>query len=190
MSILSFIKRKIFRVNRERWNYQYAEGRWEGLKSAVEHERFLTTIRLFEAYKKGGSILEIGCGEALLQQKMLEDSYLSFEGIDLSDVAIERANALQLPRGRYHATNMETFVPQGQYDAVIFTESLNYAKNPTELLLKYTPFLNEEGVFIVSMFRNKYIPEIWKNIETVFRVLNHQTTQNERGIWDCKVLKK
>lgn len=186
--ISSFIKRKILRVNRERWNHQYAQGKWEGLKSETEHERFMATVKLLAKWKPNADILEIGCGEAILQQKLEGVPYSSLTGVDLSDVAIARAQVFTNERTRYVAANMEHYHPDNQYDTIIFTESLNYASNPKELLKRYQSYLKKDGVFIVSMYNSKHIPPIWQAIETQFQVLDSIRTTNQRGSWDCKVL--
>lgn len=186
--LISFIKRKVFRLQRERWNYQYNSGGWEGLKSDLEHERFMAAVTLFERYALGGKILEVGCGEAILQQKLKTDSYAFLLGLDLSDVAIERATKLANDKATYQAADMETFETTQRFEAIIFTESLNYAKNPTALLKKYQQFLAPNGVIIISMFRSKHIPEIWEALSTAFETKDHIETNNEKGSWDCKVL--
>jgi 2-polyprenyl-3-methyl-5-hydroxy-6-metoxy-1,4-benzoquinol methylase len=186
--LLSFIKRKVFRQHRERWNHQYSLGNWEGLKSDLEHERFMAAVSLFEKHALGGSILEVGCGEALLQQKLQDNSYTHLLGLDLSDVAIAKAKTLANSKSDYQVANMETFDTQQRFSTVIFTESLNYAKNPVALLKKYQQFLTPNGVIIVSMYRSKHIPKIWESLSEVFHCKDQLVTQNEKGIWDCKVL--
>ncbi|MFN8357001.1 MAG: class I SAM-dependent methyltransferase [Spirosomataceae bacterium] len=187
--ILSFIKRKILRINRERWNYQYQKGNWDGLKNEMEHDRFMAIVQLTERWKPHGDLLEIGCGEALLQQKLTANSYNSLTGVDLSDVAIERAQVFANERTRYLVADMEVFKPDRVFDAIIFTESLNYAKNPLSLLKRYQTYLKPDGVFIISMYDNKQIPQIWQSLAAAFEVIDALQTSNERGRWDCKVLR-
>ena len=38
-TIIDFFKRKVIRDQKARWNHQYAQGQWEGLKDAKELER-------------------------------------------------------------------------------------------------------------------------------------------------------
>ena len=45
-SIISFIKRKIFRDTRERWNHNFKKGRWNGLRDPEEQRRLAVTADL------------------------------------------------------------------------------------------------------------------------------------------------
>lgn len=188
LKTISFIKRKILRINRERWNHQYAQGTWEGLKSEAEHERFMATVKLIAKWKPNADILEIGCGEAILQQKLEGVPYLSLTGVDLSDVAIARAQAYATERTRYVAADMEIYQPGNQHDVIVFTESLYYSQHPVALLKRYQNYLKPNGFFIISMYNNKHIPAIWQAVESHFQVLDCIRTTNQRGSWDCKVL--
>ncbi len=186
--MIVFIKRKIFRNSRDRWNYQYEKGKWEFLKQPDEDERFQTVIRFIEQYKLGGNLLEIGCGEALLQQKINSNHYAHFTGIDVSDIAIENANRYKNSKTAYWVADMETYVPSHLMDAIIFTESIYYSKNPAKLLQRYRQFLKSEGIFIISIFDFKYSTKVWQQIESICLVLEHTSTTNYKGTWQCKVL--
>lgn len=187
-NIISFLKRKVFRINRERWNYQYEKGNWDGLKTEIEYSRIMAIVQMIERWKPKGDLLEIGCGEALLQQKLPNEAYNTLTGIDLSDVAIAQAQSYTFERTRYVSADMEKYKPENNYDAIIFTESLYYAKNPLQLLKRYQFYLKPNGVFIISMFHNKRIPQIWERLESYFKILDSIKTTNERGHWDCKLL--
>lgn len=186
--ISSFIKRKILRINSERWNHQYAKGTWEGLKSESEHERFMATVQLLAKWKPNGDILEIGCGEAILQQKLEGVPYSSLTGVDLSDVAIARAQVFATTLTRYVVADMEAYQPDNQHDVIVFTESLYYSNHPIALLKRYQNYLKPDGLFIISMYNNKHIPPIWQAVESNFQVLDSIRTTNQQGSWDCKVL--
>lgn len=188
-ALLSFVRRKILRLKRDRWNHQYATGFWEGLKAPTENARFDAIVTLIERYKNGGAILEIGCGEGLLQQKLPPAAYERLLGVDLSDVAIERATRQASTQAHYTVADMEVFEPQDTFDVVVFTESLNYARSPVQLLHRYEAFLKPGGVLIVSMYESKHIPEIWNSIARDFIFTDQIITQNERGTWHCRVLR-
>lgn len=91
--IISFIKRKILRIEKSRWDYQYAKGNWEGLKSKEELERIYIARDLILKYNLKGNILEIGCGEGIFFNLIPTDAFSFFEGIDISEVAISKAPA-------------------------------------------------------------------------------------------------
>src|ERR1051326_2433250 len=92
-SIRAWFRREILRDRAERWNHQYASGRWEGLKTSGENARLDACVALLRRHAPGGRLLEIGCGEALLQRRLAPSDYQRLVGIDISEVAISRAQA-------------------------------------------------------------------------------------------------
>lgn len=187
-SLVSFIRRKVLRNARDRWNHKYEQGRWESLKEPAQNERFYKVGNFIKQYTPGGNLLEIGCGEALLQQKIDASLYSHFTGIDVSDVAIERAKAYGTAKTVYEVADMETYVPAHSIDAIIFTESVYYSKNSVKLLQRLGQYLKPQGIFIISIYDYKHSAEIWQKIEGVCRVVDQVSTTNHLGTWQCKVL--
>ena len=128
----------------------------------------------------------IGCGEALLQRRLAPGDYQRLVGVDISDVAINRARVFADDRVRYLVADMQALELDEKFDAVIFTESINYVPRRDQLLRKYARFLNEVGVFIVSIYRNKRSAEVWAEIHSVAAPIESATTTNEAGAWDCE----
>jgi 2-polyprenyl-6-hydroxyphenyl methylase/3-demethylubiquinone-9 3-methyltransferase len=186
--LFSFVKRKILRSQRDRWNYQYERGQWEGLKGPDERERFEAIVAMIRRYAPGGNLLEMGCGEAVLEGYLRDEDFKSLVGVDIADVAIERARQVAGPKSTYFAADMNDFVPTGPFDAIVFTESINYLHNREQLLRKYIQYLVPGGKFIISVFEFKQSPQIWREIETPLRVVDEVRTTNQRGTWVCKVL--
>lgn len=185
--ILSFIKRKILRLSRDRWNYQYARGQWEGLKA--EEDRFRAVIRMIGQLGNRPHILEIGCGDAVLLRKMPPDSFASFTGADISDVAIASARKLEREGVRFMTADMKTFHPPGTYDLIIFNESLYYTQQTVALLQRYEPFLNKGGSFIVTAVRNKYTRDFWPPLERACRTGLTDEVTNGEHLWRiCQLL--
>lgn len=189
LSVRTWFRREILRDRAERWNHHYAIGRWEGLKSPVEHSRLDACVALVRRHAPGGRLLEIGCGEALLQRHFAPPDYRRLVGVDISAVAISRARAFADDRVRYLVADMRALEIDEMFDAVIFTESIYYDPQPHCLLQNLVRFLTENGVFIVSIFRNKGSAETWTKIHSVAAAIDTTTTTNEGGTWDCEVLR-
>ena len=183
-----WLRGRLFRDRAARWNHMYATGRWEYLKTPAEQARFDATARLLVRHGPPGRVLEIGCGEALLQQRLKPGDYQDWVGIDLSAVAIQRAQAFVTDHVRYHVADMELFDPDGRFDVIIFTESIYYSADSRRLLERYVRFLKPTGRFIVSIFRTKRSARIWSGLHTVASTIDSIATSNELGTWDCEVL--
>lgn len=187
LSVLWF-RNRVLRDRAARWDHQYVTGRWEKLKTPAEQARFDATARLLTRYVPSGHVLEIGCGEALLQQRLTPDDYRSWLGADISTVAIARAQAFANERVQYVVADMEIFDPGRKFDAIVFTESIYYSSDCGRLLRRYAGFLNPPGVFLVSIFRTKRSDRVWAELHAQTVTLDTITTRNELGTWDCEVL--
>ncbi|HET7535253.1 MAG TPA: class I SAM-dependent methyltransferase, partial [Candidatus Didemnitutus sp.] len=151
-SLLSWFKRRILRDQNERWNHQYARGKWKQLKDPIEHARLIACANLLRRHAPNGDVLEIGCGEAILLRQLTADDYRSWLGVDISDVAVAAAQSFAGERVRFVAGDMRTLALHEHYDAIIFTESIYYVSEPAALLKRYARHLKPGGVFIISNF--------------------------------------
>ena len=184
-----WFRREILRRRADRWNHQYSTGRWEGLKAPREQARFETCIALLRRHASGGDLLEIGCGEGLLLQRLSPADYRQFVGVDISGVAIQRATGLANPRANFLIADMQRLELEQKFDAVIFTESIYYVSRCDELLRRYAHFLRDHGVFVVSVFSNRGSQGVWDQIHLAAELIERVTTTNDAGTWECEVLR-
>lgn len=186
--LVSWIKRRLLRDQRERWNHQYASGRWAKLHSQPEQARFDACAALLRQHAAGGRVLELGCGEGILQSRLAADGYARWLGVDLSEVAIARAQTQAGRYSKYVAADMCTFDPEETFDAIVFSESIYYVPKPGAVLARYNRFLNPGGVLLVSIFTTKRSAAVWAELHAVADTLDSRTTTNELGTWVCEVL--
>lgn len=183
-----WFRSRILRDRAARWNHQYAVGRWDKLKAPEEQARFAATARLLVRHVPPGHVLEIGCGESLLLQRLKPTDYRSWLGVDISEIAIQRAQAFAREHVHYVVADMETMTPDGMFDAIVFTESIYYSTDCARLLRRFSRCLNPKGLFVVSICRTKRSARVWEAIHAVVGVVATAATINEQEIWDCEVL--
>jgi SAM-dependent methyltransferase len=182
-----WFRSRILRSQAARWDYQYAVGKWEKLKG--EQSRIAATAAFLRRHAPGGSVLEIGCGEALLQRELGANPYARWIGVDISEIAVARAQAFAGPTVSYVLADMETFDPADQFDAIVFTESIYYSPACAPLLRRYATWLKPNGVFIISIFRTKRSARVWQEIHSVTTQVETGVTSADAGHWDCEVLR-
>jgi SAM-dependent methyltransferase len=162
-------------IKRAMWNHEFARGRWTCLESTPAD----CVYPYLERYASAGDILDLGCGPGNTGNEMDVDAYRSYTGVDISDVAIEKARSRTAEQGRtrkneYLQADIFTYTPPRPYDVVLFGDSLYYIpyQRIAGLLSRYADFLTARGVFIVRLFdvRGKH-KAILETIEANFDVL-------------------
>src|ERR1700743_2361080 len=104
---------------RFRWDTEYATGAWDYL-GASQHLNYATLLGFLQKYAHHSTILEVGCGEGILQQRMPIGAYSKYLGIDVSKVAISKAATANNSSTEYRQADMERFIPQEKYHLIIF----------------------------------------------------------------------
>jgi len=141
---------------KRRWNKQYESGRWDSLKSDLEAKRYhqiLDFIREFAPVNP--TILDIGCGDGVLNRHMDGFSFEYFLGVDFSRVSIEKAKAQNFPKSEFVTEDAIKFKPKRYFDTIVFNEVFYYIpeseKNSVlDLMIQH---LNPNGILVSSIFR-------------------------------------
>jgi 2-polyprenyl-3-methyl-5-hydroxy-6-metoxy-1,4-benzoquinol methylase len=183
--LLSFIRRKILRIPADRWDHQYQRGEWDSL--GQESSRFDAVIRLMSKDRSRPSILEIGCGPALLLQQMKPAEYSRFTGIDLSAVAINTARQYENEDVHFFQSDMQTFVPDATYDIIAFNESLYYVKDPAAVFARYTQYLNPNGSIIITAFEHKHTAHLWPALESKWSPVHKELISSGNHKWSVRM---
>jgi 2-polyprenyl-6-hydroxyphenyl methylase/3-demethylubiquinone-9 3-methyltransferase len=185
--LVQFFKIKVFRINSDRWDYQYAKGMWDGLRDQ-EMERILVAKDMLERYVNGGNVLEIGCGEGIFFNQIPENIYSFYEGIDISKVAIDKIEPSF--KSLFKVADMETYQPNKEtYSVIVFNEVLYYSNNPINLLRRYLKFLDDKGIMIIGMYLSPKSLEIWQQVKESFNILESKDVQQDGKAWVYTIIK-
>jgi cyclopropane fatty-acyl-phospholipid synthase-like methyltransferase len=108
---------------------------------SVAHAKFRDRVlrRHLTRAVRNKSVLELGCGEGHLTKTVLHKAR-SVVGVDISDVAIARANALNLPNATFHAADLLDISLEG-YDVITALECIHYLSH------------SEQGAFLAMAAR-------------------------------------
>jgi SAM-dependent methyltransferase len=135
-------------IKRHLWNREFAEGRWECLYAMPDD----CVYPHVEKHANGGDVLDLGCGPGAIGDGLNPQIYRSYVGVDISDVAIEKANARnKREKNAYIQADILSFVPQQKYDVILLGDSIYYFTAPQakEIFERYSEFLKPGGVFLV-----------------------------------------
>ncbi len=141
-------------IKKRVWDAEYASGKWDCLDDMSQD----CVNPYIEQYAKKGAILDLGCGPGGTGNELHVDSYYSYTGVDISDVAIAKARARTLEnqrtvRNSYYQADICNYVPESSYDVIVFGDSIYYFTGQTlrTLLRRYSEYLKAGGVFIAKI---------------------------------------
>ena len=172
---------------------QYAAGDWDYLRDASELSRFSVVAGYCHHLKRGGSILEIGCGEGVLADSLDKGKYTRYLGVDVSAEAVTRAARRQDAKTTFVAEDAMQLQVDTPFDVVVFNECLEYFADPRELVRKYEASLEPGGLFIASIFDGidtARSVKIWRMLRGRYDEIAATRLKNEQGYaWSIKVLR-
>jgi SAM-dependent methyltransferase len=183
------------RGGREKMDSDYAHGKWDYLRGLDELGRFSILVGYLHFLKPGGRILEIGCGEGILQERLDPARYARYLGVDISAEAIRRAASRTADDGRisFVCADAAAWQPDERFDLIVFNECLEYFDDPLGVVRRYEPGLVPGGLFLVSMFTGvdtARTRRIWKWLESVYAVEDRTRVTNRAGLsWILEVLR-
>ncbi|HEX2762136.1 MAG TPA: class I SAM-dependent methyltransferase [Rhizomicrobium sp.] len=176
------------RVSPETWDAEYRSGQWDYLRR-MDSLAGLISILGYCQYLNPASILDVGCGEGLLAEKLKVLPYTSYLGIDVSREAIASAAArLGDARSRFEVAEAESFQSDACFDVIVFNQSLYYLPDPAAVMRHYGALLAPKGRIIVSMTHNARTRAAWPLVETVLRIEDAMTITQGKGQVTTKVL--
>ena len=177
----SFVKRKLNMAYK--FDLQYARQQWNGLRDTPELARYSVIIGYIYHFFQKPVVADLGCGEGVLAEKMKHTDFAVLLGVDFSEVAIEKARQIPDSRCRFEVGDLNTYVPLGKYDAVIFNESIYYLKNPAQALTRLCSNLNNGGIFIFSIVDKGGLQDndMWQEICTNLQPIDTTRVTNKAG---------
>lgn len=189
--MLRFLRRHLIKNSAERWDMKYARGNWKPLREIHELGHYSIIAGYFQYLKPGGTILDVGCGEGLLQERISPALYSKYTGIDLSAEAIRQAAHKANEKTFFVVADMQKFSTTEMFDAIVFNESIYYVNNRLNVIKHFAEFLADGGIFIFSNFESQDKKISWPEIETLFPRHDETKIINRNGSAAvCKVLMK
>ena len=172
------------------WDTLYDSKRWAYLDKLSELAHYSVIVGYCQVFAPEGALLEVGCGEAILQQRLKFLPYRAYTGIDISQKAIGFAQKFENDRTRFLVGDGTAFEDNNKFDIIIFNESLYCFNDCLAVLNHYTGLLTDDGIFVISMHVQEVSRGHWGEIGELFIVLDSVDIANKNGVkWQCKAVK-
>lgn len=171
---------------------EYAAGHWDLLFAPEELPRNRLLLDLTLALTPHPRVLDIGCGSDRLAQLLAPHAPARYFGLDLSTEGLERARTLALPECEFLVGDFETWRPAEaeRFDAIIFNESIGYARDPAVTLAAFATYLAPCGQLLVSYFRSGNHDALRRRITRHFVVSRAEIIASSGGqVWDIRALR-
>jgi SAM-dependent methyltransferase len=142
-------------VKRRLWDRDFSEGKWDFIDNTAGD----CVYAHLEKHAQAGDILDLGCGPGNTANELAFDAYRKYIGVDISEVALEKARKRTQENGRadknsFVRSDFLGYAPSQEFDVILFRESLYhvpYGQVPA-ILKKYSKHLKKSGVFIVRLY--------------------------------------
>lgn len=168
---------------------QYRNGEWERLDSLEEMAPCLMVAGYVRHLFASPRVLDVGCGHGRLRKLLSSCELESYVGIDLSSEAIEQARGARLEKAAFEVADFERWSPTQEFDAIVFLDSLYYARDPLSVLRRYSTALGADGKFVISMYRYSNNPLIARRLARHFEIIDQTLVRRGAHQWDIQVLR-
>lgn len=121
-----------------------------GDERSAERQKRLFFERLLRqsGVRKGGKILEVGCGKGILLELAMEMGYDAY-GVDISDVAIEACKR-SLEDKRLLACSFDEYPVETVFDAVFMVDYIEHVADPLRSLRIAGRVLGPSGILVIN----------------------------------------
>lgn len=142
-------------VKKRIWDKDFSGGKWDFIDDTAGD----CIYPHLEKHAHGGDILDLGCGPGNTANELANEAYRSYIGVDISEVALEKAAKRTRENGRADKNSFVNsdflgYTPTRDFDVVLFRESLYHVPygQVLPILEKYSKHLKKNGVFMVRLY--------------------------------------
>lgn len=177
-------------TKRKIWDREYAAGKWRAIDPRECDDRQRDMVYgLLEFYARAGDLLDLGCGTGSTAKEM-ENVYHSYLGVDISPIAIRRAEEnirqddAKASKTVFTAADIATFSTDRRFDVILYRECLYYfpLAQIKLLLAGHGRFLRPNGVFILRLHDRRRFHKIVSYVCEAYSVVERLAPSSDGAI--------
>jgi 2-polyprenyl-3-methyl-5-hydroxy-6-metoxy-1,4-benzoquinol methylase len=172
-----------------RFERDFKFAKWDQLCALAELGRYSILVGYCQ-FLAAKSILDVGCGQGILAEKLKTLPYEKYLGIDFASSAILEARERRGDeRTEFLVADAKNFTAESKFDVIVFGDSLYYFDDFSSILQRYSEALSENGVMVVSCYDTFRTRIMWPSIEKDMIVQDETVVMNKAGKrWTVKQL--
>ncbi len=175
--------------DKDLWDSEYNKGYWEKLYDLSEQGHYALLLSYVLRRGPAPSVLDIGCGEGIFLNWLAPHGYKHYTGIDFSETVIAKCAPRCDTKTSFLSANAEEYEPDRRFDAIVFCESIYYFRDPINTVVRYGTYLNENGVFVITLHRHLRTEAIRSRLKDRLELIHETTITNTGGTWFCLLAK-
>ncbi|WP_448582166.1 class I SAM-dependent methyltransferase [Thermaurantiacus sp.] len=142
------VLRRFGRIGRQlAWNIEYRQGaEFVGARSPV-------LLELLAVLLPGRRVVELACGDGSLAAALGGFGHATYQGFDISSVAIALAIRRQLPGMTFAVADMESWTPAAPFDLLLVEEAIYYLAPDAQVALLERAFaaMGPDGLAVIVL---------------------------------------
>ena len=171
------------------WDRLFETGAYDRLSSGPERARYSLIVGHCEVLRLR-SILDVGCGQGVLAERLKRLDYDRYAGLDISPAAIEQAQRERPdPRNTYLVADAAGFETEARFELIVFNECLYYMEDPAAVVRRYLRFLEPGGRLIVSMYDTLRSSTVWPLLDMLATEESTQIRSEGIAGWTIKLMR-
>lgn len=177
------------RIRPAEFDRLFESGAYDRLAGASERARFSLIVGHRDVLD-AERILDIGCGQGVLAQRLGRARYQRYVGLDISRVAIEQArHAVPDARNSYIVSDVASFTTEDKFDLIVFNECLYHMDDPAASVRHCLAFLAPGGHVSISMYDTARSRAVWPLLDMLETVESTEIVQRRQARWTVKLMR-
>lgn len=179
----------------ERWDGVYRSGEYDGLLAWDRRDQHRLLAAWVAERFEAPRVLEIGCGDGAFWESFRLMRPARYLGVDISPEAIERLTARRgtdfaVGRAEVMAGDGARFETDEAFDAVLFTDCIEYLGSVEALLTHYGRRLAPGGLFGAVQWLSLPALTVWDEVKARVEVVDEALIQAPWGgawqVWTAR----